>query len=187
MGQLIYSMIVSLDGYVADTQGNFDWAMPDEEVLAAVNAETATVGTYLYGRRMYQMMMVWEIDPDFVGDSPGSQEYARLWQQANKVVYSTQLAEVETARTELRRQFDPLEVQQLKESSSADISIDGPTLAAEAFRHELVDRIHSIVCPVVVGGGLPFLPEMWIQLELLEHQSFKNGMVRLQYEVQHTK
>lgn len=185
MGQLIYSMIVSLDGYVADKQGNFDWAMPDEDVLAVVNAETATVGTYLYGRRMYQIMMVWETDPAMAEDSPGSRKYAKLWQQAHKVVYSTQLAEVETARTELRRQFDPLEVQQLKESSSTDISIDGPTLAAEAFRHDLIDRIHLVVCPVVVGSGLPFLPEIRMQLELLEHQSFDNGMVRLQYEVKH--
>lgn len=185
MGQLMYSMIVSLDGYVADQQGNFDWAMPDEDLLAAVNAETASIGTYLYGRRMYQTMMVWETEPDIAGDSPGSHDYAKLWQQADKVVYSTQLGEVSTARTELKRHFDPVEVQRLKESTSADLSVDGPTLAAEAFRHDLVDQIHLVVCPVVVGGGLPFLPNTRMNLELLDHQSFDHGMVRLQYKVQH--
>lgn len=185
MGQLIYSMIVSLDGYVADQQGNFDWARPDEDLLAAVNEDTASIGTYLYGRRMYQTMMVWETDPDIAGNSPGSQDYAKLWQQADKVVYSTQLTEVSTARTVLKHQFDPLEIQRLKESISADLSVDGPTLAAEAFRHNLVDQIHLVVCPVVVGGGLPFLPDIRMDLELLGHQRFDHGMVWLQYKVHH--
>jgi len=183
MGQLIYSMMVSLDGYVADRQGNFDWAIPDEEVLTAVNTATATIGTYLYGRRMYQMMMVWETDPDIADDSAGSQEYATLWQQADKIVYSTQLSEASTARTAIKTEFDPAEIRQLKDSSSTDISVDGPTLAAEAFRHNLVDRIDPLVCPVVVGGGLAFLPDLRMQLELEQQQSFCNGMVSLQYRV----
>jgi|SRR5690625_12677 len=183
MGQLIYSMMVSLDGYVADRQGNFAWAVPDEEVMAAINAETATIGTYLYGRRMYQTMMVWETDPDIAGDSEGSLEYAKLWQQADKIVYSTQLADVSTARTEIKAAFDPAEVRRRKESHATDISIDGPTLAAEAFQHNLVDSIRPLVCPVTVGGGLAFLPALRLQLELEQHQSFGNGMVALQYRV----
>lgn len=183
MGQLIYSMIVSLDGYVADRNGNFDWAVPAEDVMEAINTETATIGTYLYGRRMYQMMHVWETDPDLARGSPGSQAYANLWQQANKIVYSTELFEVWTTRTELRRDFDPKEVQQLKVSSTNDLSVDGPTLAAEAFRHNLVDRIHLVLCPIMVGGGLSFLPDVPLELELDGHQSFSNGMVSLQYRV----
>jgi len=185
MGQLIYSMMVSLDGYVADRRGNFDWAVPDEEVMAAINAETATIGTYLYGRRMYQTMMVWETDPDIAGDSEGSREYAELWQQADKIVYSTQLDDVSTARTEMKAAFDPAEVRRLKEAHPTDISIDGPTLAAEAFQHNLVDSIRPLVCPVMVGGGLAFLPAHRLQLELEQHQSFGNGMVSLQYRVKH--
>src|SRR5690625_4671117 len=210
MGQLIYSMIVSLDGYVADRQGSFDWAMPSEEVLAEVNAETVSIGTYLYGRRMYELMQVWETDPNIAGDSAGALTYAELWQQANKIVYSTQLDDVSTSRTELRRTFDPEEVRQLKTQTSdffgvkcsaqfrtfdpeevrqlktqtsADLSVDGPTLAATALRHDLVDRIHQIVCPIVVGSGLSFLPELRIDLELDRHQRFDNGMMALQYRV----
>ena len=183
MGQLIYSMMVSLDGYVADQDGDFTWAVPDEEVLAAVNEQTAAVGTYLYGRRMYDMMHVWETDPNIAGDSPGSQKYAHLWQQATKIVYSRHLEAVATQRTTLRRNFDPAEVRQLKGTSSTDLTIDGPTLAAEAFSHDLIDQIHAIVCPVVVGAGLAFLPEVRLNLELLASQRFGNGMVSLQYQV----
>ena len=183
MGQLIYSMIVSLDGYWADRQGNFDWAMPSEEVLAEVNAETVSIGTYLYGRRMYELMQVWETDPNIAGESAGAQTYAELWQQAHKIVYSTQLDDISTARTELRRTFVPEEVRELKTQTSADLSVDGPTLAATALRHGLVDRIHQIVCPIVIGSGLSFLPELRIDLELDRHQRFDNGMMALQYRV----
>lgn len=176
-------MVVSLDGYVADRQGNFDRAMPSEQVLAAVNAETVSIGTYLYGRGMYELMQVWETDPEIAGDSSGSQTYAELWQQADKIVYSTQLSKVSTARTELRRTFDPDEIQQLKTRASADLSVDGPTLAATALRHGLVDRIHQIVCPIVTGSGLPFLPDLRIDLELDKHERFDNGMMALQYRV----
>lgn len=183
MGHLIYSMMVSLDGYVADQHGDFRWAVPDEEVLAMVNEQTATVGTYLYGRRMYELMQVWETDPHIAGDSPGSQEYATLWQQATKIVYSQRLDEVATQRTTLRRNFDPAEVRQLKETSETNLTVDGPTLAAEAFRHDLIDQIHAIVCPVMVGEGLAFLPNVRLELELLASQQFGNGMVSLQYQV----
>lgn len=186
MGQLIYSMIVSFDGYVADQHGKFDWAMPDEEVLATINEQTSTIGTYLYGRRMYEMMHVWETNPDIAGGSPGSQKYAKLWQQADKVVYSTRLDEVVTRQTALRQTFDPAEVQQLKDSTSTDLSVDGPTLAAEAFRHNLVDQIHVVVSPVMLGGGLAFLPNATLNLALLETQQFGNGMVSLQYQVEHS-
>lgn len=185
MGHLIYSMMVSLDGYVADQQRDFMWAVPDEEVLATVNEQTATVGTYLYGRRMYELMHVWETDPDIAGDSPGSQKYATLWQQATKIVYSQRLDEVATQRTTLRRHFDPAEIRQLKETSTTNLTVDGPTLAAEAFRYDLVDEIHPIVCPIVVGAGLAFLPKVGLDLELLTSQRFANGMVSLQYQVNH--
>lgn len=185
MGQLIYSMIVSLDGYVSDQQGRFDWGMPDEEVLAAVNNDMETVGTYLYGRHMYEVMQVWETDPHIARGSPGSQAFATLWQQADKVVYSTGLAETPTNRTQLRREFDPVEVQRLKVSSRKHLTVDGPTLAAAAFRHDLVDQIHMIICPVVAGGGLAFFPNRPMDLELVQQQRFGNGMVQLRYEVQH--
>lgn len=183
MGQLIYSMIVSLDGYVADERGNFDWAMPTEQVLAQVNAETVSIGTYLYGRRMYELMQVWETDPDIAGDSPGSHTYAELWKQADKIVYSTQLFDVPTTRTVLHHTFDPVDVRQLKANTTADLSVDGPTLAATALQHGLVDRIHQIVCPIVVGSGLAFFPKLRIDLELDRHQRFDNGMIALQYRV----
>ena len=186
MGKLTYSMITSLDGYVADNSGEFaSWARPDEEVLAAVNARTR-VGTYLYGRRMYETMAVWDSD-SFVtrvtAESPSSAEFARLWQAADKVVYSTTLEQVSTQRTELRREFDPARVADLKASAGADLTIDGPTLAAQALRHGLVDEISMLICPIVLGGGLAFLPGQRLNLRLTGEQRFGNGVVHLTYAV----
>lgn len=183
MGKLIYSMISSLDGYVADEQGNFDWAMPDEEVLETVNRDMANVSTYLYGRRMYEMMRVWETDPAVAAQSSRSQEFARIWVQAEKVVFSSTLAEVDTQRTRLERTFDPAQVRQIKAHAPGDLTIDGPTVAARALEHGLVDEVRVLLCPVVVGAGLRLLPPTHLDLRLRDVQKFGNGMVQLYYDL----
>ncbi len=184
MGKLVYSMIVSLDGYVADHAGEFDsWARPDEQVLASINQETSAAGTYLLGRRMYEMMAVWETNPEIIHQSPQSTQFARIWQAANKVVYSRTLKAVNTSRTQLRSTFNPEEVAQIKASANSDITVEGPTLAAEAIRHGLVDRIDMLLCPVIIGGGLRFLPDQQLNLALQHEQAFDNGMVQLRYGV----
>jgi len=139
MGRLVYWMNCALDGFVNDPNGEFDWGAPSEEVLEAINDEMEGVSTYLYGRRIYELMRVWELDPAFAaGDSPGSARFARLWREAEKIVYSTTLTEVNTARTRLERTFDPEAVRRLKAESAGDLTVDGPTLAAHALRHGLV-------------------------------------------------
>lgn len=183
MGQLVYSMLVSLDGYVADENGVFDWALPDEEVLEAVNRSQGQVGTYLYGRRMYEMMAVWETNPEIIGQSPRSTEFAELWQRADKVVYSSTLDSVMTRRTRIERTLDPGAVQALKGSTDSHVTVDGPSLAAQMLRHGLVDRLEPLICPVVVGSGLRFLPDIALDLRLRREQRFANGMVQLAYDV----
>lgn len=184
MGSLIYSMIVSLDGYVADSDGEFaSWAQPDEQILATINDETTFASTYLMGRRMYEMMSVWETDPEVIEQSPESTRFAEVWQQAEKIVYSRTLKSVHTSRTQLRSHFDPDEVAQIKAETNGDVTIDGPTLAAEGIRHGLVDRIDVLLCPVTTGGGLRFLPDHRLNLALRREQKFDNGMVQLRYEV----
>lgn len=184
MGTLVYSMNVSLDGYVADRHGEFaSWAQPDEQALAAINEATAAVDTYLMGRRMYEMMAVWETDPAVIEQSPESTRFARIWQAADKVVYSRTLTAVSTSRTRLRSRFVPEEVAQIKAETEGDLTIDGPTLAAEALRHGLVDRIDVLLCPVVVGSGLRFLPDERLDLALSHEQRFDNGMIQLRYDV----
>jgi dihydrofolate reductase len=185
MGNLIYSMIASLDGYVADGEGEFaSWAQPDEQVLAAINDESASASTYLLGRRMYEMMAVWETDPEIIEQSLESTQFAQIWQRADKVVYSRSLQSVHTSRTQLRSRFNPEEVAQIKRHAEGDVTVDGPTLAAEAIRHGLVDRIDVLLCPVIVGGGLRFLPDHHrLDLALRHEQKFDNGMVQLRYEV----
>lgn len=183
MGKLIYSMISSLDGYVADEKGNFDWARPDEEVMETVNRDMANVSTYLYGRRMYEMMRVWETDPAIAAQSPRSQDFARIWVQADKVVFSTTLADVDTRHTRLERTFDPVQVRRLKSDAAGDLTIDGPTLAASAFEHGLVGEVRVLLCPVVVGRGLRLLPRARLDLRLRDAQKFTNGMVQLYYDV----
>lgn len=185
MGKLVYWMNCSLDGFVNDANGEFDWGAPSEEVLDAINDEMAGVSTYLYGRRIYELMRVWELDPAFAaGDSPGSARFARLWQEAEKIVYSTTLPEVTTARTRLERTFDPEAVRRLKAESAGDLTVDGPTLAAHALRHGLVDEISPLVSPVVLGGGLPLLPPgLRLDLVLTDTRRFDSGAVRLSYAV----
>ena len=184
MGKLLYSMIVSLDGYVADREGEFSsWAQPDEQVLAAINEELENVSTYLLGRRMYEMMAVWETDAEVIEQSPESMQFARIWQSADKVVYSRTLESVPTRRTRLRSEFDPQEVAQLKAGSDGVLTIDGPTVAGGAIGHGLVDQIDVLLCPVTLGGGLRFLPDHRLDLALRDEQRFDNGMVQLRYDV----
>lgn len=184
MARLIYSAITSLDGYVADDQGNFDWAEPDEELHLFVNDLERFIGTYLYGRRMYETMVFWEtahtLDdlPRFVLD------YAAMWQNAEKIVYSTSLTSVSSERTRIERDFDPQAVREMKGSLSDDMSVGGPNLAAQAFREGLVDECHLFLNPVVVGSGNRALPpDGRVDLELLDERRFGNGVIHLHYRV----
>lgn len=178
MGTLRYSAICSLDGYVADARGRFDWAVPDAEVHRFINDLEKPVDTYLYGRRMYDVMSGWAInDPD---RAPELREYADLWQAAEKLVFSTSLAEVWTPRTRLLRRFEPALARQL----DGQLSIGGASLAAEAFRAGLVDEFALFVCPISVGSGLAALPrDVRLEFRLLDERRFGNGMVYLNYEV----
>ena len=182
MATLVYSVISSLDGYIADEDGNFDWAMPDEEVHAFVNDLERPLGTYLYGRRMYEMMVGWETDPALAEQSPLMRDFAEIWQAADKIVYSKTLEAVSTASTRIERDFDPEAVRRMKASAGRDVVVGGAELAAQAFRAGLVDECHLFVAPIVVGGGKPALPKgVRVKLELLEERSFGNGMVYLRY------
>jgi dihydrofolate reductase len=182
MSKLIYSAIASVDGYIADEEGNFDWAVPNEEVHAFINDLDRPLGTYLFGRRMYETMVGWETDPTLAEQSPLMRDFAEIWQAADKVVYSKTLETVSTTRTRLEREFDPEAVRQMKASAGRDISVSGPDLAAQAFRAALVDECYLIVTPIVVGGGKRSLPnDVRLKLELLDERRFDNGMVYLHY------
>src|SRR5438552_2835412 len=179
MAKLIYSAITSLDGYVADEEGNFDWAAPDEEVHGFVNDLERPVGTYLYGRRMYEVMVYWET-ADFAGEAPFAQDFAEIWRAADKVVYSKTLDTVSSDRTRIERDFDPEAVRQLKARAARDVTVGGPDLAAQAIEAGLVDELHLFVTPVVVGGGKRSLPDgIRLRLELLEERRFGSGVVYL--------
>ncbi len=182
MAKLIYSAITSLDGYVADADGNFDWAAPDDEVHAFVNELERPVGTYLYGRRMYEVMVAWETIRTVAGLPPAERDYADIWQAADKIVYSTTLHSVSSARTRIERDFNPAAVKQLKNAAERDITVGGPNLAAHAIKAGLVDELHLFVTPVVVGGGVRSLPDdvVW-KVELLDQRRFANGVVYLRY------
>jgi dihydrofolate reductase len=182
MAKLIYSAITSLDGFVADVDGNFDWAEPDEEVHSFVNDLERPVGNYLYGRRMYEVMVYWET-ADTLPDQPAFiRDFAQIWQAADKIVYSKTLETVSSARTRIEQDFDPEAVRQLKESSERDLTVGGPDLAAQAIKAGLVDELQLFVNPVVVGGGNQSLPEnVHVELELLDQRRFRNGVVYLQY------
>ena len=181
MTKLIYSAITSLDGYIEDEDGNFDWAAPDEEVHAFVNDLQRPVGTYLYGRRMYETMVYWET-AHTVADHPVERDYAQIWQAAEKVVYSKTLETASSARTRIERAFDPDAIRQMKASAERDISVGGSGLAAQAFGDGLVDELYLFVAPIVVGGGKPALPEgVRVKLELLDERSFGNGTAYLHY------
>jgi dihydrofolate reductase len=184
MTHLIYSAIASLDGYIEDMDGNFDWAEPDAEVHGFINNIERTTATYLYGRRMYEMMASWETDPSLAAGPPVYRDFAEIWQAAEKIVYSRTLAEVSTRKTRFERNFDPEAVRQLKAAAGHDISIGGPELAGHAFRAGLVDECLLFLAPVVVGGGKPALPKNFhLALELLEERRFRSGMVYLRYKV----
>jgi dihydrofolate reductase len=182
--KLIYSTIASADCYVADEDGTFDWAAPDEEVHAFVNDLERPVGTYLYGRRMYEVMAVWENAHTLADQRPVMRDFAAIWQAADKIVYSTTLAAVSTARTRIERDFDPEAVRQMKARALSDITVGGPGLAAQAFEAGLVDECHLFLTPVVVGGGTRALPDgVRLSLELLDERRFGNGVVHLHYRV----
>ena len=184
MAQLIYFAMTSLDGYIEDEDGKFDWAAPSAEVHAAANDLVRAAGTLLYGRRMYETMAVWETDPT-ISSQPGVEaDFARIWQSANKIVYSTTLSAASTKRTAIERSFDIEAVRGLKASAERDLMIGGANIAAEAFRAGLIDRCDLFLAPIVVGGGKPALPDrIRLDLELLDHQRFTNGTVHLQYRV----
>lgn len=184
MGRLIYSMLVSLDGYVADEDGRFGWATPDDEVHAYVNERYAAVATYLYGRRMYETMVYWETAPTSDDADPVSAAWARQWQATDKIVYSTTLGAPRSARTRIERAFDPDAVRRLKATTGGDLAIDGPGLAVHALRAGLVDAVEPIVFPVLVGGGTRFFPDgVARSLELREARRFAAGAVALSYAV----
>ncbi|MCW2582801.1 MAG: bifunctional deaminase-reductase domain protein [Klenkia sp.] len=186
MARLVYSAICSLDGFVADRDGDFGFAFPDEEVLAFVNAQTEHIGTFLHGRRMYELMRGWETDPSWADGDAGSAAFARLWQRMDKVVYSTTLdpAGIRTRRTRLERAFDADAVRALVHAAERDVTVDGPTLAASAFRAGLVDEVHLILAPAVVGAGLRALPDdVRLDLELLAEHRFAGGFVHVRYAV----
>jgi dihydrofolate reductase len=184
MANLIYSAIASLDGFTADVNGDFDWAAPDEEVHAFVNDVERPVGTYLYGRRMYETMVYWETVSTGDDQSAVVREYARIWRAADKVVYSSTLDTVSSARTRLERAFDPDAVHRLKEAAELDVTVGGPGLAAHALAAGLVDECHLFLNPVVVGGGTRALPAgLHLELDLLDERRFGNGVVYLRYRV----
>jgi dihydrofolate reductase len=182
VAKLIYSAITSLDGYVADEDGNFDWAVPDEEVHTFINDLERPIGTYLYGRRMYEVMVAWETAHTLPDQPPFMENFAQIWQAADKIVYSTTLETVSSAETRIERDFDPEAVRQIKARAERDILVGGPDLAAQAIKAGLVDEWHLFVAPLVVGGGKQSLPDnVRLQLELLDERRFGNGMVYLHY------
>ncbi|RPJ00581.1 MAG: deaminase [Candidatus Aminicenantes bacterium] len=182
MAKLIYMMITSLDGYVADREGNFDWAAPDEEVHTFVNGLMRPVGTHLYGRRMYEVMAAWETMQTLPNQPPYILDFAKIWQAAGKVVYSKTLEKAASARTRIERDFDPAAVRLMKEQAGHDIAVAGPRLAAQAIEAGLVDEYGLIIAPAVVGGGNQWLPDdIRLRIELLEERRFLNGMVYLRY------
>jgi len=182
MASLIYSTTASLDGYIADEEGKFDWAEPDEEVHRFINDLERPVGTYLLGRRMYEVLAYWD-DPPALDEQPSFvQEFAEIWQGADKVVYSRTLEVAQTARTRIERDFDPEAIRQLKAQSDRDLTVAGPDLAAQAIRAGLVDDYQLFVVPVVVGAGKQSLPrDGRIELELLDERRLRNGTVFLHY------
>jgi dihydrofolate reductase len=183
MAKLIYSAVTSLDGYIEDAEGKFGWAAPDDEVHAFVNDLERSVGTYLYGRRMYETMVFWESPPDLAEEPTVVQEYAEIWQGADKVVYSTTLATVASVRTRIEREFDREAVGLLKATAEQDLSVGGAELAARAIQTGLVDELQLFLVPVLVGAGKHSLPGIHRELELLDERRFRNGTVFLRYEV----
>jgi dihydrofolate reductase len=182
VAKLIYSAIASLDGYVADENGKFDWAAPSEEVHAFVNDLERQIGTYLYGRRMYEVMVYWDTAPTAGDEPPVVLDFAKIWKAADKIVYSKTLEKASSARTRIEREFDAEAVRRMKATAARDISVGGPHLAAEANKAGLVDEYHLIVVPMVVGGGNRWLPsDVRVKLELVDERKFDSGVVHLHY------
>jgi dihydrofolate reductase len=182
IAKLIYSGNCSLDGYTADERGNIDFTAPDDEVHSFWNDLERGIGTSLYGRRMYETMAVWEKPETIGGGGAIVREYAEIWKDADKIVFSRTLDQVSTERTRIEREFDPDAIRQLKEEADRDISIGGPTLAVEALRAGLVDEFHQVLAPIVVGGGTPFFPPgVRFELELVGERRFADGSVHLHY------
>jgi dihydrofolate reductase len=184
MAKLIYSALLSLDGFLEDEDGNFDWAAPDDEVLAFVNDLERPIGTYLYGRRMYETMFGWETD-EFLGDRrPSLLDFAEIWRAADKVVFSKTLVDVSSSKTRIESTFDPDVIREMKTSASSDLSVGGADLAAQAFRAGLIDEAHLFLYPITVGGGKRALPgKVRAQLELLDQCRFAEGVVHLHYRI----
>ena len=184
MARLIYTTNTSLDSYIEDMDGKFDWTNPSDEVFQFITNLIRSEGTHLYGRRTYENMMVWETDPNLAAESPLRRDFADIWQAANKIVYSRTLETVSTRKTRLERSLDPEAIRQLKETVEQDILIGGPELAARAFRSGLIDECHLFLMPIIVGGGKRSLPEdVRLELELLDERRFGNGAVFLRYRV----
>jgi dihydrofolate reductase len=182
MAKLIYSFNTSLDGYVNDEEGNFDWTAPNEEVHTFFNELERSIGTSLYGRRLYETMRYWQDPPDLESQDDYIRDYAAVWQDTDKIVYSRTLEEPSTPRTRIESEFDPAAVRELKERADADLSVGGAELAAEALRAGLVDELHQVVVPVIVGGGTHWLPDgLRLDLELVGERRFTNGAVHLHY------
>ncbi|MEO6627087.1 MAG: dihydrofolate reductase family protein [Aquihabitans sp.] len=185
MARLIYASNMSLDGCTEDERGAFDWAPPDDDVFTSITELMGSAGTYLYGRRMYETMAVWETDPTLADGSDLMADYANVWKAEDKVVYSSTLATPSTANTRLERHFDRSAVHDLKAAASRDLIVGGPNLAAQALAAGLVDELQLFVWPVVLGGGKPALPtDTRADLELLDEHRFGNGVVRLRYRLQ---
>lgn len=188
MGKLIYLISTSLDGYVADKNGDFSWSRPSEEVHSFVNDTLRNVGTILMGRKLYETMKVWDDIPTegtggpMDGPSPAMNDYSRIWKAANKIVYSTSLSDVAIANAKIERSFDPSAIQKQVAASDKDFDIGGPHLAAEAIKANIIDEYHQIVVPIIIGNGNPWLPkDVNIQLKLADERKFENGFVHLQY------
>ena len=181
MGKLIYAITTSLDGYVAESNGNFDWAEPSEEVHFAFNEIVRNVGTSLFGRKMYEVMKVWD-DIPADGDSEAMNDYVKIWNETSKIIYSTSLVEVTTANTILERSFNAGAVKKQVAESDRDFAIGGPHLAAQAIKAGIVDEYHQIIAPVIIGNGNHWLPkDINIELELIDVRKFENGFVHLHY------
>lgn len=184
MSKLLYITNVSLDGFIEDAHGRFDWTTPEDDYFAFITNLVRPVGTYLYGRRLYEAMAVWETDPALAAQSALMNDFAHVWQGADKIVYSTTLHDAPTARTEVTREFDPDAIDRLKASAASDLTVGGADLAAQAFKARLVDECHLFVGPVIVGSGKPaFSADTRAGLDLLDERRFGGGVVYLRYGV----
>jgi dihydrofolate reductase len=184
MARLIYASNMSVDGFTEDKRGAFDWAPPDDDVFAAITDRMASAGTYLYGRRMYETLALWETEPALAERSDLAARYAEVWQAADKVVYSSSLTAPSTANTRLERHFDPSAVHALKAAASRDVLVGGPNLAAQALVAGLVDEVELFVWPFVLGGRNPALrTDVSAELALIDEHRFNSGVVQLRYRV----